>query len=153
MNIFGDKMKNRAKCKLCSCIIESFHSTDWIVCKCEEIAVGGGDALQCAAKDWDNFLRIDEEGNEIVPKVLSIETDSISNNSNEKNEDSTKENTIQDHALPNKKELLDMLLEMIKNIENLPQHVMSSPITHYDFCSLLILLSALFRTDSCSDEI
>lgn len=49
--------------------------------------------------------------------------------------------------MPDKKELLDMLDEMQKRIENLPQGALYSPITHADFCSLLMLLSAILRSD------
>lgn len=146
-------MKNRAKCKLCSSIIESFHSTDWVICKCEEIAVGGGDAMNCAAKEWNNFLRIDDEGKEIIPKILDSGLNEPADKSAETNQESQNTDPHQINHIPNRTELIDMLSEMIKNIENLPQYVMSSPITHYDFCSLLILITALFRTDSCKDDI
>ncbi len=46
-----------------------------------------------------------------------------------------------------KKELIDMLDEMVKNIESLPPHAMLASITHYDYCSLIILLSAIFKSD------
>lgn len=49
---------------------------------------------------------------------------------------------------PTKKELIEMLDEMNKGIENLPQHAMISSITHYDFSALLILLSAIFKSES-----
>jgi hypothetical protein len=49
---------------------------------------------------------------------------------------------------PTRKEMLDMLDEIIKRFEDLPQHAMLSPISHSDFCSLLLLLSAIFRSDS-----
>lgn len=48
--------------------------------------------------------------------------------------------------MPTKEELLDALDEMIKNYENLPQGAMLSSINHYDFCSLLILLSTILRS-------
>jgi hypothetical protein len=48
---------------------------------------------------------------------------------------------------PNRKELIEMLLEMNKNIENLPIHVMTSPVMHYDLSALLILLSAIFNAE------
>ncbi len=48
---------------------------------------------------------------------------------------------------PSKKELVEMLDEMITNIEKLPTYAMTSPITQFDHCSLLILLSALFKSD------
>jgi hypothetical protein len=48
---------------------------------------------------------------------------------------------------PSKRELVDMLAEMNKNIENLPQHAMIGFITNYDLSALLILLEAIFRSD------
>ena len=64
-------MRNRAKCKLCQSTIESFHPTDLVLCKCGEISVDAGEGLKCAAKSWENFLRVDDEGNEIIVKVES----------------------------------------------------------------------------------
>lgn len=122
-------MRNIAKCKLCSSIIESFHSTDYVICKCGEISVDAGESLKCYAKDWKNFLRIDDNGNEIQVKVQE-------------------EKTIDENIKkPNKEELLDMLDEMVKNIERLPQQAMTSPINHYDYYSLLLLLSSILRSD------
>lgn len=144
-------MKNRAKCKLCSSIIESFHATDFVMCKCEEISVSGGEALKCAAKNWDNFLRVDDNGNEIIVKVDSTSNPQHSSTSN--SADSNSNNGDQySHKKPSKSELVDMLKEMIKNIEKLPEYAMGTPITHYDFSSLLILLLALFSDDCSSDN-
>jgi hypothetical protein len=123
-------MRNRAKCKLCSSIIESMHATDLVLCKCEHIFVDGGDAFKCGAEDWSNFLRIDDNGKEIQVKIESH----ISNES---------ETVLK----PHKEELLEYLDEMIKSYEILPQHAMMAPITHYDHQSLLILLSAILRSD------
>lgn len=53
---------------------------------------------------------------------------------------------------PSKRELIDMLDEMIKNIEGLPLYAMTSPISHYDHCALLILLSSIFKSDLPSTE-
>lgn len=47
---------------------------------------------------------------------------------------------------PTKKDLIDMLDEMINNIEKLPLYAMTSPISHYDHCAVLILLSSLFKS-------
>lgn len=124
-------MRNRAKCKLCQSIIESFHSTDLVNCKCGHIFVDGGSAMLCGASDWNNFLRVDDEGNEIIIKVKSKEE--------------AKE--IEPIHKPTKKELIDMLDEMCKNIENLPPQAMTLPINHYDYCSLLMLLSSILRSD------
>lgn len=126
-------MRNRAKCKLCSSIIESFHATDYVMCRCGHIAVDGGDAFRCVAKDWNNFLRVDDHGNEIKVKVTESEPKAIPD--------------VSENQVPTKKEMIDMLDDMIKNIEHLPQGAMSTPINHYDFCSLLVLLSSIFRAD------
>lgn len=123
-------MRNRAKCKLCKDIIESFHSTDTVICKCGEISVSHGNSLCCASKNWENFLRVDDEGNEIIVKTES----------KEKQTDSIVRHT--------KKDLIDMLDMMIENIERLPQNAMSQPITHYDLVSALILLSSIFKQEN-----
>lgn len=54
---------------------------------------------------------------------------------------------MENERKPNKKELIDMLDEMLANIEKLPPHALISAISHYDFCSLLILLSAIFKAE------
>ena len=67
-------MKNRAKCRLCGDILESFHETDYVKCSCEEISIyGGRQSYKAAAKDFKNFLRIDDEGNEIEVKWIDKE--------------------------------------------------------------------------------
>jgi hypothetical protein len=118
-------MRNRAKCKLCSSIIESKHLTDFVNCDCGEIGVSGGDdQYNCMANNWDNFIRVDDQGNEIVVSVKSnIPTK------------------------PNRKELIDILEEMSKSIEKLPSHAMATPINHYDYNSLLLLLVSILRSD------
>jgi hypothetical protein len=126
-------MRNRAKCKLCKSEIESFHRYDYVTCGCGEISISGGlETLECSARDWNNFLRIDEEGNEIIVKVKdAIENDPPS----------------QAQSTPSKQELLQMLSEMISTYENLPQNAMSTPVTHYDLLSSLLLLSAILRSE------
>lgn len=124
-------MRNRAKCKLCQNIIESFHDLDYVACKCSEISVSGGSKMECAARNWENFLRVDDKGNEIIVSV--------------------KEKIIEEAqeivSKPTKKDLIKILEEMINNIENLPQMAMSSPINHYDFVSALLLLSSIFKAE------
>jgi hypothetical protein len=46
-----------------------------------------------------------------------------------------------------KKDLVQMLDEMINNIERLPTEAMTTPINHYDFVSLIMLLSSIFKAD------
>lgn len=128
-------MKNRAKCRLCKAVIESFHDTDYVVCICGEIVVDGGSAMRCAANDWDNFLRVDDEGNEISIKVQNL--------------DNVK--PLDKADKPDRKELLGILEQMADNIEKMPPEAMQTPITHFDYWSLLVLLSEILREDCKAD--
>jgi len=121
-------MKNRAKCKLCQSIIESFHDTDYVECKCGNISVSGGLKMECAALDWNNFLRVDDQGNEIIVTVKGEDVKPFYN------ETLTREDKIK------------MLDEMIKNYENLPTNALQAPITGYDFTSALLLLSSILKS-------
>lgn len=122
-------MRNRAKCKLCGTVIESFHSTDYVECKCGEICVDGGEALRCAANDFTNFMRVDDDGNEIIVQVV----------------EGGIEKKVETHKKPTKEELLEMMSEMAKSIERLPPGAMSTPINHYDHYSLIVLLLSILR--------
>lgn len=129
--------RNRAKCRLCGDVIESFHSTDYIMCKCGEISVADGSALRCGARDYNNFIRIDDNDCEIPVKVKDTNT--------------TYEPIDKPKSLT-KSDLMYMLKEMITHYEGLPQHAMTAPVTHYDMLSVLMLMSALFKdefTDDC----
>lgn len=126
-------MRNRAKCRLCDSIIESFHYYDHIECKCGEISITGGpDTYKTSSRDpsYKNFIRVDDEGNEIIVKVISHEEP--------KGEEPPK---------LTRDDYLNMLDSMIKNIEGLPSHAMQTPITHYDLYSALLLLSTILRND------
>ncbi len=120
-------MRNRAKCRLCNHIIESFHSTDYVICRCGEIALNGGEALYCMARDWDNFIRIDEDDKEL-PIVV-------------------REKAAEELPKPDKKQLLGELSLMLKSFENLPEHALIEPVTQYDLYAGLALLSAILRCD------
>jgi len=137
-------MRNRAKCKLCESIIESFHRHDYVKCKCEEIAIDGGrDYYKVIAKDFENFLRIDDEGNEIPIKVIDDE--------------SNKTEIPVDSSIPKKpkkSEVVKVLKEMANSYENLPQNAMISAVTHYDLHSLVLILSSIVESlleDDCLD--
>lgn len=134
-------MRNRAKCKLCEDIIESKHRHDYVTCKCGQISVDGGNAYhRCRAGEWSNFLRVDDEGNIIVPEIKEKETDVKQLDIEPK----------QVHAIlpPSKQEMLHMLAEMIKSYENLPLNAMLTPVTQSDLLSLLLLFEALFKSES-----
>lgn len=124
-------MKNRAKCKLCGDILESFHRYDYVACKCGEISIDGGlDYLHCSAKNWQNFLRIDDEGNEIIIKVTDNEP---------------QEQQREEPEKLTRSQQINMLETMVKNIENLPKHVMDLPINHYDFYSYILLITSILK--------
>jgi hypothetical protein len=58
-------MRNRAKCRLCNDIIESTHVHDYKTCSCGEISVDGGNEYhRCSAKDFHNFIRLDDKDNQ-----------------------------------------------------------------------------------------
>lgn len=124
-------MRNRAKCRLCQSIIESFHRHDYVTCTCGEIAVDGGrDYLKALAKDFTNFLRIDDEDKVIPVKVIETLDDV---------------KPLDIPIPPTKEELISMLEEMAKSYENLPQHAMLNPVTNYDLASSLLLISQVFK--------
>jgi HKD family nuclease len=125
-------MRNRAKCKLCLTVLESFHQYDYVSCKCGEISItGGGSNYECSAKNWENFLRIDENDNEIVPKVIDKE---------EKNK------IPQENPNPiTFQECIDLLEIMVKNIEKLPNHALSAPVTNLDFYNYLTVILEIFK--------
>jgi hypothetical protein len=125
-------MKNRAKCKLCHDVIESFHSTDLVYCKCGEIGVDGGSKLLCFANDFDNFLRVDENGSEIIMTTKNTQDHVVANK--------------EQRAQPSKEELLNMLDMMVENYTNLPPQAMTTPVTHYDLSSALLLISSILRS-------
>jgi hypothetical protein len=129
-------MKNRAKCKKCNDIIESFHPTDYVTCSCGAIALDGGDAMYCFALAWDDFVRVDDKGNEIITKIVDDKMPS--------------DTTLSDVIQPtNKREqILADIEQLIKIIEGLPTHALDSPITHRDYLSLLGLISSVIRLSS-----
>lgn len=51
---------------------------------------------------------------------------------------------------PTKDELLLMLDEMLKTIEQLPAHALILPVNHYDLSALIIILLAIFRSENAS---
>ncbi len=145
-------MRNRAKCKLCEDIIESDHVNDYVTCGCGEISVDGGTQYcRCSARDWSNFIRVDDEDNEVIPKIID-KTSKEEENKQVKKWVEDEVLTAYEISKKRKQLALDALDEMIKKIEELPQVAWTTAITHYDYYSLLLLMSALFRTDDCNDE-
>lgn len=126
-------MRNRAKCKLCKDVLESFHEFDMVGCKCGHISISGGQMrFEASAIDWGNFLRVDDEGNEILVKVQDEPL-------------GKSEQLKEDPKTLTKLELIDMLDEMCKSYENLPSAAMQLPVSNADLYSALLLLSSIFR--------
>ena len=129
-------MKNRAKCKLCESVIESFHRHDFVSCKCGEISVDGGqDYFKCMYSNKDNFLRVDDEGNVIVPTFKEKEPEI----------ESTKLSEVVVTKEDKRTLLIDAVEEMIKAVEGLPQNAMTTPVTQYDYASLLLMFSSMLK--------
>ncbi len=135
---------NKAKCKLCSDVIESFHQHDYVSCSCGEIAVDGGpEGLRCIAMNWENFIRIDGEGNERGITLKSEESPTG------QQETQTEAQEAQACGQPRKENVRILLDEMIKNYESLPMQAMHAPASNADLLAILYLLGALFKS---SDE-
>lgn len=130
-------MRNRAKCKLCKSVIESFSYEDYVGCECGEIAISGGEyKFQTFAKDYKNFLRVNDQEKESEVTL----------------KDDKDVNPLYMDGKVTKKVLIDMLDEMQKNIEKLPYGALSSPISHSDFSAFISLVSSIFKCD-CKEEI
>lgn len=113
-------MRNRAKCRKCQKIIESFHDSDYVLCECEEISVSGGAAMYCAAKDFKNFIRIDDKDKEV-------------------------EVVIQERITKTK---LEELQEIINLGKEMPQEVLMAPASYSDLLGFMSLVSECLKADS-----
>lgn len=124
-------MRNRAKCKLCNKIIESIHANDYVMCACGEIAISGGDqTFKASAKNFDHFLRVDDEGNEIITMLVESE----------------QKETIES-IKPTKEEMLSNLETYYRNIESLPSEGQFSMATQSDLSALIAWLLEYLRSD------
>jgi hypothetical protein len=81
--------------------------------------------MECSAIEWSNFLRVDEQGNEIIVTIKDSDVKPLYNEN------------------PTREDKIKMLDEMIKSYESLPSLALSSPITGYDFISALLLLKSI----------
>ena len=107
----------RAKCKLCAEIIETEGLEKF--CSCGEISIGGNqDPARCSARDFKNFVRVDDEGNEI-------------------------EVTYQEKKKLKKEDIRVAIQGLIKDIEKLPPAGKQMSANQFDLLSLYYLLSAL----------
>lgn len=134
-------MRNRAKCKLCEEVIESLHRNDFVSCKCGEIAIDGGlDYLRSVARDYSNFLRVDDEGSE--RPVAYVNKNPTDGQVDKVAEEEPK------HVLSraDKMRELERFFDH-ENFDRLPDYQKYSFVTNAQFQSLGLLLISILRDD------
>lgn len=124
-------MRNRAKCRLCGEVLESFHRHDYVECKCKEISIdGGADYFKCGARDWANFVRLDDTDNEVPIKVQE---------GNAEAKDAVLE------PLASREEMLANLKTEIDAIEQLPEPALRMPVSQFELWKVMSMFYALMK--------
>ena len=126
-------MRNRAKCKLCNDVLESFIQGDYVTCSCGDVTIGPH--LYAEARDWATFVRVDDNDHEIPVQYQD-----------KRQHQDQKINEDKETHKPSREELIRMLDELVKSYDNLPQQAMNAPVSHADQLSLLMLVSSLFKS-------
>lgn len=129
-------MRNRAKCKLCQSIIESFLPDEIVYCKCGEIAVCDGAAMRMWPIGSPNFLRVDEVGHEIVVSYKEKRAEG------ESHEDSDKPNEPRSKA-----DLIKDFENAIEYIDKAPEHERYSSVTNAALCHYLKALVNILKRE------
>lgn len=125
-------MRNRAKCRLCGDIIESFHRHDFVECKCKEISIDGGiDYYKAAARNWENFVRIDDSDKEVQVKFVDFAEGAIE----------VKEEI--------KLKPLEVLNEIIQELETMNERDLCQPLERADFLIFLLAFRKLWLSKDC----
>jgi len=88
------------------------------------------------AKNWENFLRIDDNGTEIQVTVLEKDSDPGIQTKQDKN-------PIQPLS---KEDRIAMLDEEIKMYESLPEPALYQSATQYDLYRFLLIMSSVLRS-------
>jgi hypothetical protein len=98
-----------------------------VTCKCGEISISGGQhKFEALAKNWDHFVRFDDNGNEFKPKIIDKDTDI---------------DTETNIAVQTPDELTQILLDLAKSGED-----NSLPVWFYQICSAIFLLNEKIST-------
>src|SRR5580765_2014623 len=122
-------MRNRAKCKSCGIVIESTTPHDVVKCQCGKISISGGlEKFIANALDFNEFLRIDDDGKVIAVTYVEKQAEK---------EDSRTALT--------KADCIAWIDDMINRMESLPEHAMSQPMSQYDYYSLVLLLKGFLQ--------
>lgn len=125
-------MINRAKCRLCCTIIESHLPDEIVYCKCAEIAVCDGAAMRMWANRIENFLRVDDIGNEIK---VSYEQKSAEGQQHKDGD--------QGSHRPTKEELIDSVEYAIKALDEMPSH----HVTSKDLANCMLMLINILKRE------
>jgi len=104
------------------------HDYDLQRCECGEIAVDGGLKMIALAKNFDNFLRVRDDGTTFKPTII------------EKNNTENTLHTSFSEIRHNFENLVSSLQLMLDNVQRLPQHAMEQPLNQYDLQTLLQVL-------------
>lgn len=133
-------MRNRAKCKKCQSIIESLLPDDTQVCECGEIGIWGGEIeYKSFAKDYSNFLRVDDSGEEHEVTYLGTPVEK-----NMGEETNSEKNLSQ----PTLGEMIDSVKAQIKAIENLPDAAKWQAVNQLDLLSVYYILLGFFQSSN-----
>lgn|SRR3990167_1061146 len=125
-------MRNRAKCKLCGDVIESYYPADHITCSCGEIGIWGGKLeLHTFANDYANFLRVEDDESLVAVKYIADSKDKTSDEKQHPEEDGQ----LSINPLEQLKAFADYLRSM-------PNGAQYSPVTHADLASTIELVAA-----------
>lgn len=126
-------MRNRAQCNVCKDVIESFQEFDYVSCKCDEIAITGGTIkYECFAKNWENFLRVDDNGHVVPIRVTDKEEDI--------------EKFINEPSPVSKEELIEEMARLIKYSENMSDQALSQPVSQYELLQFLSLIVTILKS-------
>lgn len=142
--------RHRAKCRLCSGFLEA-KAGDYLTCACGEISLDATSSLtKYIAREWDNLIRIDEEGNEIKFSIQDRAARFEERSQDQDDISSAKQDPEGDNPyLANPYYMVchetthDAIIRLIETVEGLPPIAMNTAITHYDYLSLLYLLRSI----------
>lgn len=127
-------MKNRAKCRLCGSIIESYFDGDYVECKCGEIAVSGGLGMHCHWRNAENLIRVDDDGNNIIPQYV----DEVPEDAHDKKDHEHQKEIARDECIY----ILDQLIE---HDSALPTNIQTSPALLCDLIKYALVISRALK--------
>lgn len=139
-------MTDKAKCKLCSTIIEISEDIQGIkICSCGEIGLGKAlGKLTLIANDFKNIIRIDDDGKEYETRISERRANKESSpeipdssNAEKDAKGSDMGDTDISPLKPDRESIIEILEAMIQTIEGMPQHARLAPITHADYAWVL----------------